>query len=56
MGAIQDGKYSQRGTWKTTIIVQKDEPIGSALPDMTGQYDQRTGYTFKGWLKVKKHS
>ena len=53
MGAIQADGTPESELWKTNIVVQKDQPIGSALPDMTGQYDQRTGYTFNGWLKVK---
>ena len=53
MGAIQADGTPESELWKTSIVVQKDQPIGSALPDMTGQYDQRTGYTFNGWLKVK---
>ena len=53
MGAIQDESTPEEELWKTNIIVTKDKPIGSALPDMKGQYDQRTGYTFNGWLKVK---
>ena len=53
MGAIQDESTPEEELWKTNIVVQKDQPIGDALPDMTGQYDQRTGYTFNGWLKVK---
>lgn len=53
MGAIQADGTPEDKLWKTNIVVQKDKPIGLALPDMTGKYDQRTGYTFKGWLKVK---
>ncbi len=53
MGAIQDESTPESELWKTNITVTKGELIGSALPDMKGQYDQRTGYTFNGWLKVK---
>ena len=53
MGAIQADDTPESKLWKTNITVQGGQPIGSALPDMTGQYDQRTGYTFNGWLKIK---
>ena len=53
MGAIQADGTPESELWETNITIQGGQPIGSVLPDMTGQYDQRTGYTFNGWLKVK---